>query len=62
MEFSKTNEFSLLLGKNLTNQKSLTSLGSKLVIAGALVQYMHGMLHEAITSYCIQMSMIMCIK
>ena len=25
--------------KNLTNQKSLTSLGNKLVIAGALVQH-----------------------
>ena len=27
------------VGKNLTNQKSLTSLGNRLVIAGALVQH-----------------------
>ncbi len=47
MKFSKTNEFTktptqntyLLLQKNLTNQKSLMSLGNKLVIAGTLVQH-----------------------
>ena len=31
--------FITILGENLSNQKSLTSLGNKLVIAGALVQH-----------------------
>ena len=41
MEFRKTNEEfpQLYIGKNFTNQKSLTPLGNKLVIAGALVQH-----------------------
>ena len=54
MEFSKTNEFTqntcILLGKNLTtcNQKSLTSMGNKLVIASGIMSFsaIYGMLHS----------------
>ncbi len=39
MKFSKTNEYTKTQVFHMTSQKSLTSLGNRLVIAGALVQH-----------------------